>query len=80
MTLEMMYMILASVYIFYVILAMYNGVVKMKDKKSWYLVNESVLKVLIATAIAFAMMFMFQTYKVDSLKKEVQYYERKVKN
>ena len=47
----------------------------MKDKKSWYLVNESVLKILIATAIALGALFIIQSYRIDSLQKELRIYE-----
>lgn len=47
----------------------------MKDKKCWYLVHVSVFKILIAKAIALGAMFIIQSYRIDSFKKEVQYYE-----
>lgn len=49
----------------------------MKDKRTWYLVNESVLKILIATAIALGVMFIIQSYRIDSLQKELSIYESK---
>lgn len=67
---------LFGIYMLYYLIAVYNGVAKMKDKKSWYLVNESVLKILIVTAMFLGILFMMQTYRVDYYRKEVQYYEK----
>lgn len=74
---EYLFVFLFGIYLLYYVIAVYNGVVKMKDKKSWYLVNESVLKILIATAIALGVMFIIQSYRIDELNKEVRYYESK---
>lgn len=72
---EYLFVFLFGMYLLYYFIAVYNGVIKMKDKKCWYLVHVSVFKILIATAIALGAMFIIQSYRVDSLKKEVQYYE-----
>ena len=77
---EYLFVFLFGIYLLYYVIAVYNGVVKMKDKKSWYLVNESVLKILIATAIALGAMFIIQSYRIDELKKEVECYESESKN
>lgn len=74
---EYLFVFLFGIYLLYYIIAVYNGVVKMKDKRSWYLVNESVLKILIATAIALGVMFIIQSYRIDSLQKELSIYESK---
>ena len=75
MKFEYVALFLFGIYRLYYLIAVYNGVVKMKDKKSWYLVNESVLKILIVTAMFLGILFMLQTYRVDYYRKEVQYYE-----
>lgn len=72
---EYLFIFLFGIYLLYYIIAVYNGVIKMKDKKCWYLVHVSVMKIMIATAIALGAMFIIQSYRVDSLQKEVQYYE-----
>lgn len=72
---EYLFVFLFGMYLLYYVIAVYNGAIKMKDKKYWYLVHVSVLKILIATAIALGAMFIIQSYRIDSLKKEVQYYE-----
>lgn len=77
MNFEYVALFLFGIYILYYIIAVYNGVSKMKDKKSWYLVNESVLKILIVTAMFLGILFMMQTYRVDYYRKEVQCHERK---
>lgn len=75
MKFEYVVLFLFCIYMLYYSIAVYNGVAKMKDKKSWYLVNESVLKILIVTAMFLGILFMLQTYRVDYYRKEVQYYE-----
>jgi len=75
MKFEYVALFLFGIYLLYYLIAVYNGVAKMKDKKSWYLVNESVLKILIATAIALGALFIIQSYRIDSLQKELRIYE-----
>lgn len=77
---EYLFLFLFGIYLLYYIIAVYNGIAKMKDKKRWYLVHECVLKILVATAIAMGVMFIVQSYRIDSLMKEVQYYESESKN
>lgn len=77
MKFEYVALFLFGIYLLYYLIAVYNGVAKMKDKKSWYLVNESVLKILIATAIALGALFIIQSYRIDSLHKELSIYESK---
>lgn len=77
---EYLFLFLFGIYLLYYIIAVYNGIAKMKDKKCWYLVHECVLKILVATAIAMGVMFIVQSYRIDSLMKEVQYYESESKN
>lgn len=77
MKFEYVALFLFGIYLLYYLIAVYNGVSKMKDKKSWYLVNESVLKILIATAIALGALFIIQSYRIDSLQKELRIYESK---
>ena len=77
MKFEYVALFLFGIYLLYYLIAVYNGVARMKDKKSWYLVNESVLKILIVTAMFLGILFIFQTYRVDYCRKEVQYYESK---
>lgn len=74
---EYLFVFLFGIYLLYYVIAVYNGVAKMQDKRSWYLVNESVLKILIATAIALGVMFIIQSYRIDSLQKELSIYESK---
>lgn len=76
MKFEYVVLFLFGIYMLYYLIAVYNGVAKIKDKKSWYLVNESVLKILIVTAMFLAILFVMQTYRVDYYRKEVQYYEK----
>ena len=73
MKFEYVGLFLFGIYLLYYLIAVYNGVARMKDKKSWYLVNESVLKILIVTAMFLGILFIFQTYRVDYYRKEVQY-------
>lgn len=75
MKFEYVALFIFGIYLLYYLIAVYNGVVKMKDKKSWYLVNESVLKILIVTSMFLGILFILQTYRVDYYRKEVQYYE-----
>lgn len=75
MKFEYVVLFLFGIYMLYYLIAVYNGVAKIKDKKSWYLVNESVLKILIVTAMFLGILFMLQTYRVDYYRKEVKYYE-----
>lgn len=75
MKFEYVALFLFGIYLLYYLIAVYNGVARMKDKKSWYLVNESVLKILIATAIALGALFIIQSYRIDSLQKELRIYE-----
>ena len=77
MKFEYVALFLFGIYLLYYLIAVYNGVARMKDKKSWYLVNEYVLKILIVTAMFLGILFIFQTYRVDYYRKEVQYYENK---
>lgn len=77
MKFEYVALFLFGIYLLYYLIAVYNGVAKMKDKKSWYIVNESVLKILIATAIALGALFIIQSYRIDSLQKELRVYESK---
>lgn len=77
MKFEYVVLFLFGIYLLYYLIAVYNGVARMKDKKSWYLVNESVLKIMIVTAMFLGILFMLQTYRVDYYRKEVQYYENK---
>ena len=77
MKFEYVALFLFGIYLLYYVIVVYNGVAKIKDKKSWYLVNESVLKILIVTSIFLGIMFMLQAYRVDYYRKEVQYYESK---
>lgn len=77
MKFEYVALFLFGIYLLYYLIAVYNGVSRMKDKKSWYLVNESVLKILIATAIALGALFIIQSYRIDSLQKELRVYESK---
>ena len=77
MKFEYVALFLFGIYLLYYLIAVYNGVERMKDKKSWYLVNESVLKILIVTGMFLGVLFMLQTYRVDYYRKEVQYYESK---
>lgn len=77
MKFEYLFVFLFGMYLLYYVIAVYNGIAKMKDKKAWYLVNESVLKILIATAIALGVMFIIQSYRIDSLQKELSIYESK---
>lgn len=77
MKFEYVALFLFGIYLLYYLIAVYNGVVKMKDKKSWYLVNESVLKILIVTAMFLGILFMLQTYRVDYYRKELSIYESK---
>lgn len=77
MKFEYVALFLFGIYLLYYLIAVYNGVTRMKDKKSWYLVNESVLKILIVTGMFLGILFMLQTYRVDYYRKEVQYYESK---
>lgn len=77
MKFEYVALFIFGIYLLYYLIAVYNGVAKMKDKKSWYLVNESVLKILIATAIALGALFIIQSYRIDSLQKELRVYESK---
>lgn len=72
---EYLFLFLFGIYLLYYILAVYNGVIKMKDKKCWYLVHVSVMKIMIATAIALGAMFIIQSYRIDSLQKELSIYE-----
>lgn len=74
---EYLFVFLFGMYLLYYVIAVYKGIAKMKDKKAWYLVNESVLKILIATAIALGVMFIIQSYRIDSLQKELSIYESK---
>lgn len=74
---EYLFVILFGIYLLYYVLAVYNGVIKMKDKKCWYLVHVSVMKIMIATAIALGAMFILQSYRIDSLQKELSIYESK---
>lgn len=74
---EYLFVFLFGMYLLYYVIAVYNGVIKMKDKKCWYLVHVSVLKIIIATAIALGAMFIIQSYRIDSLQKELSIYERK---
>ncbi len=74
---EYLFLFLFGIYLLYYIIAVYNGIAKMNDKKRWYLVHECVLKILIATAIAMAVMFIVQSYRIDSLQNELSIYERK---
>lgn len=77
MKFEYVALFLFGIYLLYYLIAVYNGVARMKDKKSWYLVNESVFKILIATAIALGALFIIQSYRIDSLQKELRVYESK---
>lgn len=77
MKFEYVALFLFGIYLLYYLIAVYNGVARMKDKKSWYLVNESVLKILIVTAMFLGILFMFQTYRVDYYRKELSIYESK---
>ena len=77
MKFEYVALFLFGIYLLYYLIAVYNGVAKMKDKKSWYLVNESVLKILIVTAMSLGILFIFQTYRVDYYRKELSIYESK---
>ena len=77
MKFEYVALFLFGIYLLYYLIAVYNGVAKMKDKKSWYLVNESVLKILIVTAMFLGILFIFQTYRVDYYRKELSIYESK---
>ena len=77
MKFEYIALFLFGIYLLYYLIAVYNGVAKMKDKKSWYLVNESVLKILIVTAMFLGILFMLQTYRVDYYRKELSIYESK---
>ena len=77
MKFEYVALFLFGIYLLYYLISVYNGVSKMKDKKSWYLVNESVLKILIVTAMFLGILFMFQTYRVDYYRKELSIYESK---
>lgn len=77
MKFEYVALFLFGIYLLYYLIAVYNGVAKMKDKKSWYLVNESVLKILIVTAMFIGILFMLQTYRVDYYRKELSIYESK---
>jgi uncharacterized membrane protein len=77
MKFEYVALFLFGIYLLYYLIAVYNGVAKMKDKKSWYLVNESVLKILIVTAMFLGILFMLQTYRVDYYRKELSIYESK---
>lgn len=72
---EHLFLFLFGMYLLYYVIAVYNGVIKMKDKKCWYLVHVSVLKIIIATAIALGAMFIIQSYRIDSLQKELSIYE-----
>ena len=74
---EYLFLFLFGIYLLYYIIAVYNGIAKMHDKKRWYLVHECVLNILIATAIAMAVMFIVQSYRIDSLQKELSIYESK---
>ena len=75
MKFEYVALFLFGIYLLYYLIAVYNGVARMKDKKTWYLVNESVWKILIVTAMFLGILVMLQTYRVDYYRKEVQYYE-----
>ena len=75
MKFEYVALFLFGIYLLYYLIAVYNGVARMKDKKSWYLVNESVLKILIVTAMFLGILFMLQTYRVDYYRKELSIYE-----
>lgn len=77
MKFEYVALFLFGIYLLYYLIAVYNGVAKMKDKKSWYLVNESVLKILIVTSMFLGILFMLQTYRVDYYRKELSIYESK---
>ena len=77
MKFEYVALFLFGIYLLYYLIAVYNGVANMKDKKSWYLVNESVLKILIVTAMFLGILFMLQTYRVDYYRKELSIYESK---
>lgn len=77
MKFEYVALFLFGIYLLYYLISVYNGVARMKDKKSWYLVNESVLKILIVTAMFLGILFMFQTYRVDYYRKELSIYESK---
>ena len=77
MKFEYVALFLFGIYLLYYLIAVYNGVARMKDKKSWYLVNESVLKILIVTAMFLGILFMLQTYRVDYYRKELRIYESK---
>lgn len=77
MRFEYVALFLFGIYLLYYLIAVYNGVARMNDKKSWYLVNESVLKILIVTAIFLGILFMLQTYRVDYYRKELSIYESK---
>lgn len=77
MKFEYVALFLFGIYLLYYLIAVYNGVARMKDKKSWYLVNESVLKILIVTAMFLGILFMLQTYRVDYYRKELSIYESK---
>lgn len=72
---EYLFVFLFGIYLLYYVVAVYNGVIKMKDKKCWYLVHVSVMKIMIATAIALGAMFIIQSYRIDSLQKELSIYE-----
>ena len=77
MKFEYVALFLFGIYLLYYLIAVYNGVARMKDKKSWYLVNESVLKILIVTAMFLGILFMLQTYRVDYYRRELSIYESK---
>lgn len=77
MKFEYVALFLFGIYLLYYLIAVYNGVAKMKDKKSWYLVNESVLKILVVTSMFLGILFMLQTYRVDYYRKELSIYESK---
>ena len=77
MKFEYVALFLFGIYLLYYLIAVYNGVARIKDKKSWYLVNESVLKILIVTAMFLGILFMLQTYRVDYYRKELSIYESK---
>ena len=77
---EYLFLFLFGIYLLYYIIAVYNGIAKMEDKKCWYLVHECVLKILVATAIAMCVMFIVQSYRIDSLMKEIQCYESESEN
>lgn len=66
---------LLAIYLVFLLIAIVQGFAKIKKKEKWYLVHESVLKVLFLTGLLVCIFFAVQSYHVDYLVEEVKQYE-----